>query len=42
MYFVLHFFLYLYQLTTFALILLNNFNKMIILPLNKLKDYFIL
>ena len=42
MYFAQHFFLHLYQLTTFALTLLNNFNKMTILPPNKLKDYFIL
>ena len=42
MYFTLFFFSHLYQLTTFTLTLLNNFNKMIILPSNKLKDYFIL
>ena len=42
MYFALPFFSQLYQLATFALTLLNNFNKIIILPPNKLKDYFIL
>ena len=36
------FFLNWYQLATFALTSLNNLNEMIILPLNNLKDHFIL
>ena len=42
MFFTLPFFLNLYQLVTFVLRPLNNLNEMIILPLNKLKDHFIL